>query len=313
MLALANGGCGGASAETEQLAHADSEIVGGEDAPAGALPYMVGLFYASDEDDAADPVADRHFCGGTLVDAARGLVITAAHCVSEEFPLDGDWFSEDPANWQAGTLPPEMLTVTIGSHRLSEITQDDLLQVVEVIAHPGFDFYLADGDIAILRVAGVDPRTPTPRLIGHRFQDPFLVTPGLTATVAGWGDLEEDGDVPDVLQWARLPMIDRGLCNFLHSQELEAGEEGPVVTASMMCAGPLSGARDACYGDSGGPLLVRDLNGKRVLAGVVSWGSGCAKPWRPGVYANVLALRPWFDACTSAHGACERLPAYPMD
>jgi len=54
----------------------------------------------------------------------------------------------------------------------------------------------------------------------------------------------------------------------------------------MICAAVTGGGKDDCQGDSGSPLVVGGQ-----LAGIVSWGVGCADAEYPGVYSNVATVK----------------------
>lgn len=78
----------------------------------------------------------------------------------------------------------------------------------------------------------------------------------------------------------------------VRNKEMCASNYAPIInfqiTERMFCAG-IEG-KDACQGDSGGPLII---SGR--LAGVTSFGGGCARADYPGVYVNVAALASWIQ------------------
>uniref|UniRef100_A0A2K5Q7I3 Serine protease 22 n=1 Tax=Cebus imitator TaxID=2715852 RepID=A0A2K5Q7I3_CEBIM len=93
---------------------------------------------------------------------------------------------------------------------------------------------------------------------------------------------------PQTLQKLKVPIIDSEVCSRLYWRGAGQG----AITKDMLCAGYLEGERDACLGDSGGPLMCQ-MDGAWLLAGIISWGEGCAERNRPGVYISLSAHRSW--------------------
>ncbi|CAH6792214.1 Masp1 [Phodopus roborovskii] len=71
------------------------------------------------------------------------------------------------------------------------------------------------------------------------------------------------------------------------------------VTKDMICAGEKEGGKDACAGDSGGPMVTKDEETDQwYLVGVVSWGEDCGKKDRYGVYSYIYPNKDWIQRVT---------------
>uniref|UniRef100_A0A665UPW9 Peptidase S1 domain-containing protein n=1 Tax=Echeneis naucrates TaxID=173247 RepID=A0A665UPW9_ECHNA len=146
--------------------------------------------------------------------------------------------------------------------------------------------YTFDYDIALLQL-----KKPWPSSLSPLVQPVCLPPSSHTVTdshhcwVTGWGyRSEEDKVLPTVLQKAKVSILSQTECKKSYSP----------VSPRMLCAGVLSGERDACRGDSGGPLSCQAPGGGRwFLMGIVSWGAGCGRPNLPGVYTRVNKFTSW--------------------
>ena len=109
--------------------------------------------------------------------------------------------------------------------------------------------------------------------------------PNTRCTVTGFGAIREGGPQAVTLMKADVPIVGNRKCSRNYQQR---------ISDLKICAGYDEGKIDSCQGDSGGPLVC-PLKGKAYLAGVVSYGIGCARPGLPGVYANVKALLDFIE------------------
>lgn len=189
----------------------------------------------------------NQFCGGVLVSASA--VATAAHCASAVSQSD--------------------MRVVAGREQKAG-TDGVVASVRDIWTEPGFSDPGKGDDVAVLSLDRSLSYRPA-SLPGK--SDASLYSAGTNATVVGWGRTSDGGDRATSLRSAVVPIVSDSSCQSSYSN---------YDANSMVCAGYPNGGVDACQGDSGGPLVEGD-----TLVGIVSWGDGCAKPGKPGVYARV--------------------------
>ena len=271
-----------------------TRIVGGKEADSGEWPWQVALIDAQESDIV-------QFCGGSLVHPR--WVLTAAHCVDD---VDAD-----------------DVQVLAGTHDLDEGGRRIDVQAIRM--HRGYrgDPAGSGNDVALLKLAGsagVDEVVALPDV--ERSAE--VAEPGVTATTIGWGLLRpircergsktgahrcrprgggaghfvddltgrpvEPSDVlTSSLMQVELPLVGEETCRKAYP--------GAAIDGRTLCAGLRKGGKDSCQGDSGGPLVVRDGD-EWVQVGVVSWGAGCAKPGKYGVYTHTGAFAEWVNETT---------------
>jgi secreted trypsin-like serine protease len=140
--------------------------------------------------------------------------------------------------------------------------------------HPGGE---RDYDVALLELDS--PSTKPVLRIASSTAHRTLWKPGRSVRALGWGTTSETSATRVTkLRETDLPV---------QSDRVMARAYGKRFSAtSMLGAGLPKGGRDTCSGDSGGPLVAA-TRASWWLVGVTSWGDGCGRAGKPGIYARV--------------------------
>ncbi|XP_049736501.1 mannan-binding lectin serine protease 1 isoform X3 [Elephas maximus indicus] len=249
-----------------------ARIFNGRQVQKGTTPWIAMLAHPG----------GQPFCGGSLI--GTNWIVTAAHCLHQLL---------DPENQilhDSDLIRPSDFKIILGKHwRLQSDENEQHLMVKRIILHPLYSPTTFENDVGLVELL------KSPML--NDFVMPICLPEGppeegAMVIVSGWGKqfLQR---FPDTLMEIEIPIVDHRTCQDAYAQLRKN------VTADMICAGEKEGGKDACAGDSGGPMVTLDKErGQWYLVGTVSWGDDCGKKDRYGVYSYIHHNKNWIQMVT---------------
>ncbi|KAK6631387.1 hypothetical protein RUM44_005914 [Polyplax serrata] len=236
-------------------------VVGGTNVAREHVPWQASIRVKSGSGKSV------HWCGAIVI--SQYHILTAGHCLRDYnkaayFVRVGDYDTEVPDS------------------------QEQEFGIDHLYMHSNFSKNVnLNNDIGLVKVKGeiifsdhVRPACLAPSSDMYR--------PGTNCTVSGWGSISaQSAGFARTLRRAYVPILEQSICRapFVY---------GDSLSESMFCAGQLDGGIDSCQGDSGGPLMCQH-EGKEFLFGITSWGHGCGRANKPGVYTNVAYFAEWIQ------------------
>lgn len=208
---------------------------------------------------------DSPVCGGAII--SSNYILTAAHCFGRN---EREYRVRTGSSWRnsEGSLHD------IQSYSCREDCHRDLYEKPSKLIVP-------TNDIALVKLTNPIEFDAKRKAIGL-FNETEVANAGVDALVTAWSRYNDSSE--DHLTARTVITLDVSLCD-------KAYESVGGIPPGQFCAAyPGAIGKGGCQGDSGAPLVIEGR-----LAGILSWGNGCAKPHYPGVYTEVAYYRDWID------------------
>lgn len=230
-------------------------IVGGQEVERNSIPYQAGIIIQTNR--------GIFFCGGTLISSL--YILTAAHC------LDG----------------AQTVQIRLGAHmiELNEPTQVRI-NASRWIQHEKWNPDILINDIAVIELSQEAITNSNIRFVNlprrAQLSNSFA---GRTARISGWGlDSDGAGNISPVLREVNVGVTGNFICTVQYLG---------IIRRSHICTSG-RGSRGSCSGDSGGPLMINNIQ-----VGIVSFGIGwgCEIGW-PSAFTRITSYLDWIERNT---------------
>ncbi|KAJ4948998.1 hypothetical protein JOQ06_020518 [Pogonophryne albipinna] len=164
------------------------------------------------------------------------------------------------------------MMVVLGLESMSGPNLNKVSKTIDkIIVHPMYYFFI-DNDMALLKLSSPVNFTDYIQPVCLASANSTFYT-GVSSWVVGFGANSSGGSNADTLQELRVPVVGNNECTCDH----------PYYNRSdkMICAGFRSGGKGLCWGDSGGPMMIKK-GSVWVQSGVASYAVGCGAEvsWR---------------------------------
>ncbi|ESO84197.1 hypothetical protein LOTGIDRAFT_229657 [Lottia gigantea] len=254
-------------------------VVGGAPLVPGEWPWLVSLHFRPTH-PFTNRTKMRHLCTGALIDPQ--WVLTAGHC------MDGNEFKglNKKSNW----------VIVLGEYnQYRRESWEQRNRIKKYFKHPQYSARPLLRDLTLIKLK----RRAT---INEKVK---------AINIDSTGECTVKGTPVSVAGWGQISYSPFGYGNFLPlktslsiSNKTQCVENYSIVPDNdpdkafydpedegVLCAGA-SGGKDACLGDSGGPLAC-ERGDEWKLTGVVSTGYDCGNATFPGLYTRVDLYSQW--------------------
>ena len=180
----------------------------------------------------------------------------------------------------------EILLLLLGDQNLLvDDGHEQVFNISAIIIHHRYNSVTYDNDVALVRLGKAANLS---EFVNTLCLPSIVPWPGMRCVIAGWGATMEHGQASNNLLKVEVPIVDRSTC-------ARADIYGSKLTRNMVCAGYAQGGKDTCQGDSGGPLHCQNKDNPNIweVQGIASWGRGCGRQLRYGVYTKVHNFVAW--------------------